>query len=327
MVLVSQETTTDPDRTLQYRRAGHAIVEGCEMGWQERQSFLGSDSETVLKEKRVLIAGVGGGGSQIGQELAHIGIGHFVLCDFDHYEDKNHNRTVGGTFEDIRKRTLKVQIAKRLILAVNPKADVVTVEDRWQTALPKVRDCDAAFSCVDSYMQRDQLENLCRRYHIPYLDVGMDVHQIENGYALQGQVILSMPGGLCLRCFNFIRPELLELEAQKYGDAGGRPQVIWPNGILASTAVGLFMELVTPWHSGSFAKSVVYDYDGNRHTTTLSPRVAALANTTCEHFSHLDDLGDPFWAPLSETASAKAPRKVGLSASVQRLRAFLNGRR
>jgi hypothetical protein len=220
-----------------------------------------------------------------------------------------------------------VQIAKRLILAVNPKAEVVTVEDRWQTALPKVRDCDAAFSCVDSYMQRDQLENLCRRYHIPYLDVGMDVHQIENGYALQGQVILSMPGGLCLRCFNFIRPELLELEAQKYGDAGGRPQVIWPNGILASTAVGLFMELVTPWHSGSFAKSVVYDYDGNRHTTTLSPRVAALANTTCEHFSHLDDLGDPFWAPLSETASAKAPRKVGLSASVQRLRAFLNGRR
>jgi len=296
------------------------------MSWQERQSFLGSDSEAVLKEKRVLIAGLGGGGSQIGQELAHIGVGHFVLCDFDYYEDKNHNRTVGGIFEDIRNRTLKVQIAKRLILAVNPQADVITIEDRWQTALPQARGCDAVFSCVDSYTQRDQLENLCRRYHIPYLDVGMDVHEIEDGYAVQGQVILSMPGGLCLRCFNFLRPELLELEAKKYGDAGGRPQVIWPNGSLASTAVGLFMELVTPWHSGSVDKSVIYDYDGNRHTTTLSPRVTALANATCEHFSHLDDLGDPLWTPLSEASPDKTPRRTGLSARIHRRLAFLNGK-
>jgi molybdopterin/thiamine biosynthesis adenylyltransferase len=294
------------------------------MSWQERQSFLGPNSDAILNGSRVGIAGLGGGGSQISQELAHIGVGRFVVADFDRYEDRNHNRTVGGTPEDIRRKTLKVQIAKRLILAINPEAAVIAVEGRWQTALPQFRGCDAVFGCVDSYSQRDQLESLCRRFHIPYLDIGMDVRPAEHGHALQGQVILSMPGSLCLRCFNFLRPELLELEAQEYGKAGGRPQVIWPNGTLASTAVGLFVELVTPWHAGSIERSVIYDYDGNRHTTTLSPRVGALANKVCEHFGHVEDLGDPFWKPAQEAIQSKGIRTEGLPAALRRLSALLH---
>jgi hypothetical protein len=38
------------------------------------------------------------------------------------------------------------------------------------------------------------------------------------------------------------------VEAEKYGAAGSRPQVVWPNGVLASTAVGLAVQLLTPWH-------------------------------------------------------------------------------
>lgn len=34
----------------------------------------------------------------------------------------------------------------------------------------------------------------------------------------------------------------LELEAQTYHAAGARPQVVWPNGVLASTAVGLVIQ-------------------------------------------------------------------------------------
>jgi hypothetical protein len=39
----------------------------------------------------------------------------------------------------------------------------------------------------------------------------------------------------------------LAAEAARHGDAGGRPQVVWPNGALASTAVGLAVDLVTGW--------------------------------------------------------------------------------
>ena len=267
------------------------------MSRHERQSFLGPDSESVLENVCAGIIGLGGGGSHIAQQLAHIGVGRFVLSDMDRYEDKNHNRTVGGMASDIDKRTPKVRIAERTILAINPQADVFAVEGRWQTALSGLRECDEIFGCVDSYTERDQLENLCRRYLIPYIDIGMDVHRADSGYAVQGQVILSMPGDLCLRCFNFLRQDLLDREAQDYGKAGGRPQVIWPNGVLASTAVGLFTELMSPWHPGSRGRSVTYDYDGNRHTITVNTRVAALDHIVCQHFGDVRDVGDPFWRP------------------------------
>ena len=41
-----------------------------------------------------------------------------------------------------------------------------------------------------------------------------------------------------------ITEEKLKEEAAKYGAAGPDAQVIWPNGVLASTAVGLFVQLV-----------------------------------------------------------------------------------
>jgi hypothetical protein len=35
----------------------------------------------------------------------------------------------------------------------------------------------------------------------------------------------------CLRCCEFITDEQLEREAERYGAAGGDPQVVWPNGV------------------------------------------------------------------------------------------------
>ncbi len=100
-----------------------------------------------------------------------------------------------------------------------------------------------------------------------------------------------------MRCFNFLRPELLEQEAQDYGQAGGRPQVIWPNGALASTAVGLFMKLILPWNKQIRVGSLMFDYDGNRDTVILSPRMEALSGVVCQHFGALHDIGDPLWHP------------------------------
>jgi hypothetical protein len=95
-------------------------------------------------------------------------------------------------------------------------------------------------------------------------------------------VILSSPGGPCLRCCGFITDERLAQEDQRYGAAGGKPQVVWPNGILASTAVGLAIQALTPWfpRPPSFA---YLEYDGNRGTLSQSAHVAALKDTVCPH--------------------------------------------
>ena len=126
--------------------------------------------------------------------------------------------------------------------------------------------CDLVLGCVDSFTERHQLEACCRRHLIPYIDIGMDVHPGGDGPpAMTGQVILSMPGGPCMWCMNFLTEEKLGREANNYGAAGGRPQVVWSNGVLASTAVGLAVEVLTNW-TRSPRNAVFLSYRGNEGT-------------------------------------------------------------
>jgi hypothetical protein len=162
---------------------------------------------------------------------------------------------------------------------------------RWQECATALRDCTAIFGCVDSYGEREQLERFARRFMIPYIDVGMDVHGESDSHFITGQVILSLPGHACMRCMGFLSDAILEQEARNYGDAGGRPQVIWPNGILASLAVGQFMSLLSPWNN-ALRSSLYLDYDGNRSTVMPNGRLAHIDEMHCLHFHGLDSLGD-----------------------------------
>jgi len=54
---------------------------------------------------------LGGGGSHIVQQLAHLGVGNFVLVDPDHVEETNLNRLVGATNKDAAKATPKTTVS------------------------------------------------------------------------------------------------------------------------------------------------------------------------------------------------------------------------
>jgi len=260
----------------------------------ERQSFLGEDSDTILSALRVAIVGLGGGGSQVVQQLAHIGIGHFLIMDHDRIEESNLNRLVGGTAADVRRSEWKATIATRVIRRVNPRSKIIVERTRWQENAELLRSCDIIFGCIDSFSGRAELETVARRYLIPYIDIGMDVHEQGTRFSISGQVALSMPGYACLKCMNIIRPELLAEEARKYGASGGKPQVVWPNGVLASLAVGVMMQLVTPWHD---AHKPVYllEYDGNVPEVRPASSTGFLTGIDCPHFSRPGDLGDPWY--------------------------------
>jgi hypothetical protein len=259
-----------------------------------RQSFLGSTSESRLRELHVAIVGLGGGGSHIAQQLAHVGIGIFSFFDADKVEDSNLNRLVGATSKDVEEGTSKVEVASRLVRGISAIARVNSMESSWQEASVELRDCDVVIGAVDSFAERDQLERSARRYLQPYIDIGMDVHPCEGGFSITGQVALSLPGRACLHCMGVVRPDLLHQEAQRYGVAGGKPQVIWPNGVLASTAVGLLLSLVSPWHRASH-ESMLLEYDGNRGELRESAASQMLALVNCPHYAWAEDLGDPWF--------------------------------
>jgi molybdopterin-synthase adenylyltransferase len=217
-----------------------------------------------------------------------------LLVDHDTANDTNLNRMVGLTKKDVDIEAPKTEVMKRLVKSINPDTDVQPFPVQWQYCTEHLKRCTAIFGCVDSYGQRDQLERFARRHMIPYIDVGMDVHGSNGAFHLTGQVILSLSGQACMRCMGFITEELLAKEAQAYGAAGGKPQVVWPNGVLASTAVGQLISLLTPWHP-DLSPSLYLEYDGNRFTVSPSQKLTYIDRASCTHFSGADTLGDITW--------------------------------
>jgi hypothetical protein len=260
-----------------------------------RQRFLGANSEALFRSVRAGVVGLGGGGSHIAQQSAHVGFGRFALFDPDAMEFPNLNRTVGATFEDAISKTPKVIVAERMIKGINPYAEVWPIQSEWQKDFESLRACDVVFGCLDGFSRRAQLEESCRRAMIPLIDIGMDVHKGEP-YSISGQVVVSMPGKLCFKCLGFVRDKDLDEEGRKYGEAGSNPQVVWSNGVLASTAVGIFSQMLAPWCRINLGSAFI-GYDGDRFTLEHDARFAATVNHKCEHFGSIGDFGDPFWKP------------------------------
>jgi len=125
----------------------------------------------------------------------------------------------------------------------------------------------------------------------------MDVHLADDeAPRMGGQVILSMPGSPCMTCLGFLNGASLAREAARYGDAGPHPQVVWPNGVLASTAVGIAVDLLTDW-TRSLRGPVYLLYNGNDGTVTKHLRLVYYPSGECPHFP-ASQAGDPVFKRL-----------------------------
>ncbi len=273
-----------------------------------RQSFLGENSEELISLTTIGIMGLGGGGSHIAQQMAHAGFKKFVLYDNDRAESSNLNRTVGMTVEDIDLQREKLKITVRMIKGLQPDAEIIDIPSRWQENPYPLRSCDIIFGCVDGFDERRQLEATTRRYLIPYIDIGLDVHHVPpQAPRMAGQIILSLPGKPCLRCLGFLTEDKLAKEAAKYGAAGHRPQVIWGNGVLASTAVGIAVDLITGW-TKTTAETIYLLYDGNTGVVQPHPRLKFTdLNTPCIHFPP-NNVGDPVFQSIGRTEQGETRR-------------------
>jgi hypothetical protein len=260
-----------------------------------RQNFLGPDSDDRLEKAKVAIIGLGGGGSHVAQQCAHLGIERIRGFDPDNVEDSNLNRMVGAYDCDVIAQTPKIQVIKRMISAIAPSCEIECFPGKWQDYSTFIKDSDVIFGCVDSYLARAELEASARRFCIPLIDIGMDVHVTNNTPAISGQVFMSLPGETCMWCAGFLRNDVIGNEVAQYGKAGSRPQVIWPNGVLASVAVGLAVELITGF-SGERKRCVYLSFDGNAHLLKRHPRLD-YAPDICVHYP-LHEMGDPRWHHL-----------------------------
>ncbi len=257
----------------------------------DRQTFLGPLAPQRIHSLKIGIIGLSGGGSHIVQQASHVGFSDFVLFDSQAIDLSNLNRLVGATEKDVAEGRLKIAVANRVVKSINKRARTKPLAARWQDYPEILRTCDIVFGCVDGFDERRQLESACRRYLIPLIDIGMDVAIVRSQKPrVFGQLILSLPGYACMHCIGFLNERTLSVEAQKYGDAGSNPQVVWSNGVLASMAVGVAVDLTAGWNS---APGLIYkSYDGNKNNFTDHPRYEFVRNLKCDHFE-FENIGDP----------------------------------
>lgn len=83
--------------------------------------------QSILQEKVIAIAGMGGVGGLHLLTLARLGIGRFKISDFDQFELANINRQVGATLSTIGQH--KAQTLKNMAQEINPTADVTLFDE------------------------------------------------------------------------------------------------------------------------------------------------------------------------------------------------------
>jgi molybdopterin-synthase adenylyltransferase len=127
-----------------------------------RQSFLGEASQNIFERAAIGIVGLGGGGSHIVQQLAHIGFLNYINYDPDIIKQHNLNRLVGATEDDVIKRRPKTEIAKRVITGLQSRAMIQSYDCRWQENPEPLRHRDIVFGCIDGFRERQELESMAR---------------------------------------------------------------------------------------------------------------------------------------------------------------------
>lgn len=132
--------------------------------------LLGNEALEILKNKTVLVVGIGGVGSFCVEALARTGIGHLILVDKDKVESSNINRQLLATTETIDQ--VKVIVMKKRIQTLNPECKVDTYDCFYDCSMDEKifsQKIDFVIDCIDSIKSKQDLVMACIQRDIPFL--------------------------------------------------------------------------------------------------------------------------------------------------------------
>ena len=153
---------------------------------------------TRLPEKRVVIVGLGSGGSAIASELARAGVGIFDLVDFDRLSVPNLARHICGLADLGR---LKVDAVADFLRNASPVARVTAHEMNVTSDPDRLQDilsgADLVIGATDSEDAKAILNRVAWRLKIPA------VYAAAYDLGFGGDVFIAQPpDGACYECFH-----------------------------------------------------------------------------------------------------------------------------
>jgi molybdopterin-synthase adenylyltransferase len=217
---------------------------------------FGAEGQATLASLSVGIIGLGGIGSVVAEQLAHLGVGRLLLLDPDAIEETNLNRVVGAARKDIGRS--KVEVAAEAARWVNPQVETTAIQGDVIVSndARHMLSSDFLFCCTDSHGSRAVINQIAYQYVIPTIDLGVRIQVRASAVeSVTGRVQMLAPGLPCLVCDELLDPEevrrdLLSGEARArdpyiVGAAEPQPAVISLNGAVASLGVTMMLSAVT----------------------------------------------------------------------------------
>lgn len=168
----------------------------------------------ALKDKKVVIIGLGSFGSQIAIELAKAGVGNFSLMDFDRVELHNLSRHT-ATVRDLGR--LKTNVIEEAILGKNPYAVVrkypVDINKDLELLHSEIETADLVICATDNNTSRFNISKAL----VDKAKVGIFGRAITR--AEGGDVFRYRPGGPCYCCLigegNLQQEEITNVESAR----------------------------------------------------------------------------------------------------------------
>ena len=154
---------------------------------------IGETGQLKLQNARVLVIGAGGLGCPVLQNLAAAGVGTIGIVDGDVVDETNLHRQLLYTLKDCGKS--KVEVAKKVILELNPEIKVNVYRDFFgtQNAFEIVSDYQIIVDCTDTLAIRYLINDVAVVKKIPVVYASI--------YKFQGQVsVFNYKNGPSYRC-------------------------------------------------------------------------------------------------------------------------------
>lgn len=262
-----------------------------------------------LESATVAVVGLSGGGSQAVPQLAALGVGRIIGVDPQRVEASNAFATSRIGWLDVLLHRWKTNVARDRAWWANRRARFIGVRARLpeQEAIDAVKSADVVVGCVNNMHARADLMDLCWRYCIPYVDIGLRVTVTSPWKSpdpppisgVFGNVFVAIPGGACMWCTEFLTTAKLDAETGGMGrsylrDGHGEKDawVLSFNGVLASQAVSEVLQLLVGYAPGGLDRTY-RRFDGFAATLT---ECIVRRRAHCQACTDSLAAGDPVWS-------------------------------
>lgn len=174
------------------KRVAEALACGLDIfpkRYKANAGTLGSKGQKRLLQSKVLVAGLGGLGGHVVEQLVRCGVGELVGVDADNFDETNLNRQL---YSDINSIGLsKTEAARNRVAKINDAVEFYPLTRKLEDLEGNTYDdVDLIFDCLDTIPSRLHLQEMGERYSIPL------VHGAIGGWF--GQVAVVWPGSKLL---------------------------------------------------------------------------------------------------------------------------------